>query len=277
MKNIYQVLLSFLLLGALLSCSEESQSIADQEHNPGPFYIEFVSCTNGSEYSKSNLSNMIEAWRDLPTSKELRGSFLYDPLKEDNAFGPSMWWELEWNSKDSANEAWSNWSQDDSVAAWSEKYQNVMACDGEGRNAWDILIPISSKHFGNANDSGYFYSQYSTCSYKNSAGRNELENFIPMHTSKVKASDLEGTGYHYGVYFDRRSSDASHSDVAASHIWGEWALSAEAMEIQNKNFTNNFQNIFEEFNKIGSCLENPDTFDSWVLYDQKDIDFRPKF
>ncbi len=150
-------------------------------------------------------------------------------------------------------------------------------CDGEGRNAWDILIPISSKYFGKANDSGYFYSQYSTCSYKNSAGRNELENFIPMHTAKIKASELEGTGYHYGVYFDQRSGDASHSDVAASHIWGEWALSSEAMEVQNQNFTNNFQNVFAEFNEIGSCLENPDTFDSWVLYDQKDIDFRPKF
>ena len=72
MKNIYQVLLSFLLLGALLSCSEETQSIVDQEHNPGPFFIEFVSCTKGSEYSISNLSDMIEAWRDLPTSTELR-------------------------------------------------------------------------------------------------------------------------------------------------------------------------------------------------------------
>ena len=49
------------------------------------------------------------------------------------------------------------------------------------------------------------------------------------------------------------------------------------MEIQNQNFTNNFQNVFEEFNKIGSCLENPDIFDSWVLYDRNDVDFRPKF
>ena len=91
-----------------------------------------------------------------------------------------------------------------------------MSCDGAGRNAWDIKIPVSSSHFGESNESGYFYSQYCTCSYKDGAGRNELDSFLPMHSAKIKSSNLEGTGYHYGVYFDRRSQGASHSDVPAN-------------------------------------------------------------
>ena len=98
-----------------------------------------------------------------------------------------------------------------------------------------------------------------------------------MHSAKIKSSDLQGTGYHYGVYFDRRSEDASHSDVSASHVWGEWAVSEEAMELQNKNFTDNFQEVFAEFDKLASCLDEPDIFNSWILYAKDTPDYSPSF
>lgn len=280
MKNIYRILVSSLIVGSLLACSGASDLEVNQEHQEGPFFVEFVSCTKGNEYSKSNLSKMIESWRMLPISSALRGSYLYDPIKEENAFGPSMWWELEWESKDAADSAWNAWAENEAVMAWSNEYQNVMSCDGAGRNAWDIIIPVSASHFGEPNDSGYFYSQYWTCSYKNGAGRKELENFLPMHSAKIKSSNLQGTGYHYGVYFDRRSIDASHSDVQANLVWGEWANSKDAMELQNQNFADNFQEVFEEFDKLGSCLEEPDAFNSWMLYTKDspdDSDYSPQF
>ena len=277
MKKIYQAVLMSFLFGALLSCSGENMNNSSSDHEEGPFYVEFVSCAKGNDYSQANLSNMIESWRMLPISEDLRGSYLYDPIKEENAFGPSMWWELEWESKDAADEAWSSWADDEAVMDWSNNFQNVMSCDGAGRNAWDILIPVSSSHFGESNESGYFYSQYWTCNYKNGAGRDELESFLPMHSAKIKSSDLQGTGYHYGVYFDRRSEDASHSDVSASHVWGEWAVSEDAMELQNKNFADNFQEVFAEFDKLASCLDEPDTFNSWILYAKDTPDYSPSF
>lgn len=277
MKQIYLALFSILMMGVLISCSDTSESKTSQEHQEGPFYVEFVSCSKGNEFSKSSLSSMIDEWRNLPLSDDLRGSFLYDPTKEQNAFGPSMWWELEWSSKVNADNAWKEWNQNESVSAWSEKYQNVILCDGAGRNAWDIVIPISSSHFGESNNSGNFFSQYWTCTYKNRAGRSEMEDFLLMHSAKIKSSELDGTGYHYGVYFDRRSDDASHSEVQANLVWGEWAISQEAMDRQNENFDNNFQEVFEEFDKIGSCLDNPDTFESWMLYSQDNQTFKPVF
>ena len=159
MKIIYQISLPLIILGTLLSCSGESVSKPPQTHEQGPFYVEFVSCSKGSKYSQSNLSDMIDSWRMLPISSELRGSYLYDPIKEENAFGPSMWWELEWESKAAADIAWNEWVDNTQVTEWTNKYQDVMSCDGSGRNAWDIIIPVSSSHFGESNDSGYFYSQ----------------------------------------------------------------------------------------------------------------------
>ncbi len=277
MKQMYQALLSVLIIGSLISCTSETKVSSTEEHDQGPFYVEFVSCTKGSDFSKSTLSNMMEDWRSLPISNELRGSYLYDPIEQENAFGPSMWWELEWSSKEAADEAWQAWSQNTAADNWAEEYQNVMMCDGVGRNAWDIVIPISSSTFGESNNSGYFYSQYWTCSYKNGAGKNDIKTFLPIHASKILSSNLEDTGYHYGVYFDRRSEEASHSEVQANLVWGEWAISKDAMEVQNQNFADNFQEVFEEFDKIGSCLDTPDAFDSWMLYSSSNQDYSPEF
>ena len=76
MKKFYQVSLIILITGSLLSCSGEQASDAPKEHEKGPFYVEFVSCTKGTEYSNSNLSKMIESWRMLPIASELRGSLV---------------------------------------------------------------------------------------------------------------------------------------------------------------------------------------------------------
>ena len=135
MKKIYKTSLTILIFVSLLSCSNEKVSEVSQEHEKGPFYVEFVSCTKGNEYSNSSLSKMIESWKTLPISSELRGSYLYDPIKEENAFGPSMWWELEWESKEAADAAWDAWTDNEKVTAWANEYQNVMSWDGAGRNA----------------------------------------------------------------------------------------------------------------------------------------------
>ena len=46
-----------------------------------------------------------------------------------------MWWELEWESKEAANSAWNELVTNADVMEWTNKYQDVMSCDGAGRNA----------------------------------------------------------------------------------------------------------------------------------------------
>jgi len=242
-----------------------------------PRFNEFMACEKGAEYSSKNLSMMISDWRAFQLSEEMMGAFFHDPINEENTFGPTAWWELEWSSKEAADTAWEQWSNNEEAVEWSEKYSDVLVCNQEGRNSWDLIYPISFDLFGEPNDSGYFYSQYWSCNFKNDANRKDMENFIPTHKAFIEESDLKGTGYHYGVYFDRRSEDASHSNVETSHLWAEWARSAESMDVQNRNFADNGQSTFEIFNQIGACPENPDIYDSWVLYLKDKPELVPSF
>ena len=242
-----------------------------------PRFNEFMACEKGAEYSSKNLSMMISDWRAFQLSEEMMGAFFHDPINEENTFGPTAWWELEWSSKEAADTAWEQWSNNEEAVEWSEKYSDVLVCNQEGRNSWDLIYPISFDLFGEPNDSGYFYSQYWSCNFKNDTNRKDMENFIPTHKAFIEESDLKGTGYHYGVYFDRRSEDASHSNVETSHLWAEWARSAESMDVQNRNFADNGQSTFEIFNQIGACPENPDIYDSWVLYLKDKPELVPSF
>ena len=265
-KSLKLTFLSLTLATLAIGCSNENRDNDLEANEYSPRFNEFMACEKGSEYSSENLSMMISDWRAFQLSEEMMGAFFHDPINEENTFGPTAWWELEWSSKEAAETAWEQWSNNEEALDWSEKYSDVLVCNQEGRNSWDLIYPISVDFFGKPNDSGYFYSQYWSCNYKNDANREVMENFIPTHKAFIESSDLKGTGYHYGVYFDRRSEDASHSSVETSHLWAEWARSAESMDVQNRNFVDNGQSTFEIFNKIGSCPENPDIYDSWVLY-----------
>ena len=276
-KILKLTVLSLALATIVVSCSNENKENDLEANEYSPRFNEFMACEKGTEYSAENLSNMISDWRAFQLSEELMGAFFYDPINEENTFGPTAWWELEWSSKEAADAAWEQWSNNEEALEWSEKYLNVVVCDQEGRNSWDLIYPITVDFFGKPNDSGYFYSQYWSCNYKNDANREDMENFIPTHKAFIERSDLQGTGYHYGVYFDRRSEDASHSNVETSHLWAEWARSAETMDVQNRNFAENGQSTFEIFNEIGACPENPDIYDSWVLYLKDKPELVPSF
>ena len=251
-KILKLTVLSLALATIVVSCSNENKENDLEANEYSPRFNEFMACEKGTEYSAENLSNMISDWRAFQLSEELMGAFFHDPINEENTFGPTAWWELEWSSKEAADAAWEQWSNNEEALEWSEKYLNVVVCDQEGRNSWDLIYPITVDFFGKPNDSGYFYSQYWSCNYKNDANREDMENFIPTHKAFIERSDLQGTGYHYGVYFDRRSEDASHSNVETSHLWAEWARSAETMDVQNRNFAENGQSTFEIFNEIGA-------------------------
>ena len=276
-KILRLIFLSLSVTFFAIGCSEEKKDNASNESLFNPVFNEFMACEKGSEYSSENLSKMIAEWRAFPASEELLGAFFHDPINEQNTFGPTAWWELEWTSKEAAEEAWGQWSENQEASDWSDKYSDVIVCNQEGRNSWDLIYPISADFFGELTDSGYFYSQYWSCNYKNDANRNDMENFIPTHKAFIEGSDLQGTGYHYGVYFDRRTEEASHSNVETSHLWAEWARSAEAMDVQNRNFADNGQSTFEIFNEIGACPENPDIYNSWILYLKDDPDLVPSF
>ena len=59
----------------------------------------------------------------------------------------------------------SQWASNTEAAAWTEKYESVLSCDAEGRNALDAIFPVEADHFGTLPESGYFYSEFYPVSY----------------------------------------------------------------------------------------------------------------
>ena len=107
------------------------------ENTDGKTYVEFMACTRGPDFNVENSTKMIAAWQKLVTAESLFGVWGYVPAADTNAFGDTLWWELNWNSKEEADTEWDAWYQNEEAQAWAEEYSNVMVCDGEGRNSFD--------------------------------------------------------------------------------------------------------------------------------------------
>ena len=105
-----------------MGCSEQKKDNVSNENIYKPVFNEFMACEKGSEYSSENLSMMISDWRAFQLSEEMMGAFFHDPINEENTFGPTAWWELEWSSKEAADTAWEQWSNNEEAVEWSEKY-----------------------------------------------------------------------------------------------------------------------------------------------------------
>ncbi len=103
-------------IGALFiaSCSNEMSDEAISEDNSGDTYsqfvdtlestggkafAEFMACTAGPDFNAENATKMISDWQKLITAESLFGVWGYVPAAETNAFGDTLWWELNWNSK----------------------------------------------------------------------------------------------------------------------------------------------------------------------------------
>ena len=94
----------------------------------------------GPDYSVENMQEMISEWRSLLTADDLKGHGLCSSCRI-KCIRKYRWWELNWSSQDAANAAWSQWASNTEAAAWTEKYESVLSCDAEGRNA---LMQFSS-------------------------------------------------------------------------------------------------------------------------------------
>ena len=141
------LLLSFVLF-LFVGCSTEQDSNQAATFNGESIFVEFMPCQAGPDYSVENMQEMISEWRSLLTADDLKGAWGYAPAAESNAFGNTGWWELNWSSQDAANAAWSQWASNTEATAWTEKYESVLSCDAEGRNALDAIFPVEADHFG---------------------------------------------------------------------------------------------------------------------------------
>ena len=128
----------------IVSCSNEmavepsvednsySEFVDALESTGGKAFAEFMACEAGADFNAENATKMISDWQKLITADSLLGVWGYVPAAETNAFGDTLWWELNWNSQEEADAEWDAWIENKEAQAWAEEYSNVMVCDDAG-------------------------------------------------------------------------------------------------------------------------------------------------
>ena len=241
-------------------------------------YAEFMACTRGPKFDAENATKMIADWQKLITGDSLLGAWGYVPAADTNSFGDTLWWELNWSSKEEADAEWSAWVQNEEAQAWNEEYSDVMVCDGEGRNSFDADYPIAPGTYGSTNASGYFYSEFHQCDFNEGSGRPDAEAFLPGFSNAVSNSDYSETNYSYGNYFAYKNADGSHTDSDIDFLWANFTNSKDSMDKANESFEKDVRaEMFPLFSEFASCAEVPDVYHSWTFYNSEAKDFMPDF
>ena len=269
MKNLFTFFISIVFIA---SCSmdervEETTNLLDNE-----YFTEFMQCKAGPDYSAENMAKMIADWQPLITADQLIGVWGYAPASEKNLYPDTGWWELQWTSKEAAEAAWNQWVQNAEVAAWQEKYKDVLVCNGEARNGFESVFPLGAEEFGDLPKSGYFFSAVWLCKYNEGYGVVDAKEFLPKFTKIVRnSSGYAGTSYHFGNYY-------SDSNPDADFLWGDFTNSRESMTQATNAFQKDVQpTMFPLFSEFAACGETPDEYNGWMLYDAENKDFMPTF
>tara|TARA_Y100000766_G_scaffold14405_1_gene10298 strand:- start:535 stop:1350 length:816 start_codon:yes stop_codon:yes gene_type:complete len=255
-----------------------SEFVDALESTGGKAFAEFMACEAGADFNAENATKMISDWQKLITAESLFGVWGYVPAADTNAFGDTLWWELNWNSKEEADAEWNAWVQNEDAQAWAEQYSNVMVCDGEGRNSFDGVYPILPNTYGDVNESGYFYAEFHQCNYIDGSDRTDAEAFLPGFTNAVSNSDYNGTGYSFANYFAYKNEDGSHVDADVDFLWGSFTKGKDAMDKATESFENDVrEEMFPLFSEFATCGEVPDVYHGWTFYVGDNKEFMPDF
>ena len=268
-------LMVLILVAMLTSCSEPTHisRVAEErfELSDVTYFNEFVACETGAEYSPELMNEMIFEWQNLIDAEALVGGWIYLPDSDTNAYSERAWWELQWDSEVTAKKAWGTWIDNKHVTEWTEKYAKVFKCDGQNRNPFEAVFPIDAEEFGEFSDSGYFYSQVSLCNYVNGTSSNEAKAFLESYTSAVRASNYNGTGYHFGNYYTSNNPDADF-------MWADFTNSAESSDKVAELFAKDIEPTqFPLFSKFASCRENTDKYNGWTVFERDEPNFKVNF
>ncbi len=262
------------------SCSNEMEVETSSENSDGggSAFAEFMACTAGPDFNAENAMKMIGEWRKLITAESLYGAWGYVPAAETNSSGETLWWELNWSSKEDADSAWSEWSENADGQAWAEEYSSVMACDGEGRNSFIAEYPISPGTYGDTNESGYFYSEFYLCSFTEGSDETDAQEFLPGFSNAVSNADYSGTNYSIGNYFPFKNENGSHANPDVDFLWANFTESKESMGKAQASFEKDVRDeMFPIFSKFATCAEMPDVYNSWTFYNSSAKEFMPDF
>ena len=268
-------LIVLVLVATLMSCTNSADTSNKAEKSfdlsDTTYFNEFIACSAGSEYSPELMNRMIFEWQGLLDTDALVGGWVYLPASDANSYPDGAWWELQWDSGETAKAGWASWVDNKQVLEWTEKYADVFKCDGENRNSFEPVFPIQAEEFGEFSDSGYFYSEVSLCNYVSGNSSDEAKAFLESYTSSVRSSYYQGTGFHFGNYYGSNNLDADF-------LWAEFTNSSQSTNKVAELFTKDIEPTqLPLFSKFASCGETADKYNGWTLFERDGPKFNVNF
>ena len=117
---------------------------------------------------------------DLALDEALFYAAGHAPLLEESLGGEGkVYWQLFWDSKEAADAAWASGPSEE-FAAWAEKHQSVLTCDGENRRGYDAYFPnADNDNWGEPSVQWVTYGHY--CKFNDEDGLEKLSNPWKKH------------------------------------------------------------------------------------------------
>ena len=182
MKNLLILTLSAILI---VSCAMEETSNEVAEPLDNEFFTEFMPCKAGPDFNSENMTAMISEWQKLLTAEDLQGVWGYAPNGDSNSVGDTGWWEIQWTSEESADQAWEEWVQDEEAMAFLAENESVMVCNGDERGSWDFTFHRDVYSFGPMSEDGSFFTEFFPCKYNAGKSSDDLMESIALYNKHL--------------------------------------------------------------------------------------------
>ena len=256
-KNIKMAIL-VAFLGVFVACSSESTptySELGSDNYPQKFYVEYVPCTYGANWSPEAFNqDMLPGWQELLVEVDstivAAYGLTYEGEKPEDAPGDGFW-QLIWNSKADADAGWETWESYEKTADWNESTADILACGTKAETfSFDAYVRRDGNALGAFNLES-FTSDYQQCLYNEGQGSSELIAVIDQFEEWIESSDSSiYAPYSYVVLAP------DYEDEEVDLFWGNFNQNAELREAGNAYFLKTGADIQDAFDKVMTC-EDP--------------------
>jgi len=257
------ILVSFLFLVGCSDSQEEPEVTTEEEQ--GPPFSEYMTCTPGSDFDDETARMMVDEWNDLAFDEALFFAAGHAPLETASLGGEGkVYWQLFWDSKEAADAAWASGPSEE-FAAWAEKHESVLTCDGENRRGYDAYFPYSDKDNWEPVTEWVTYAHY--CKYNDDDGREKLVEVIEAFNAYLDNQADDVAPFRYGVYM--HNGDNPEPYASYDFFWMNYYADDEGAKTSYDRFANEGAEVQAMIDASATC-EGPNPSNSYQFYPDPD-------
>ena len=260
------ILVSFLFLVGCSDSQEEPEAAAEQEQ--GPPFSEYMTCTPGTNFNDATVRMMVDEWNDLALDESLFYAAGHAPLLQESLGGEGkVYWQLFWDSKEAADAAWASGPSEE-FAAWAEKHQSVLTCDGENRRGYDAYFPnAENDNWGEPSVQWVTYGHY--CKFNDEDGLKKLSEGVEAFNAYLDNQGDDVAPYRYAVYM--HNGDNPEPYASYDFFWMNYYKNHDDAQASYERFANEGASVQAMFDASATC-EGPNASDSYqFLPDPDDV------